>query len=69
MAHVIRILGVGVVLCLDVVDLVAERVRVETERGAVTLAHVQGDVLGIEDFLHRVLRRSHQLRRQTQLAV
>lgn len=67
--HVVGILPVRIVLCLDVVDLVAERIRVEVERGAVAAADVEGDVIGGEDLLHGVLRGGHELGGESELAV
>ena len=46
LTHVVSILIVGVVLGLDVVNLVAECLGTKIEGGAVTLPHVEGDVLG-----------------------
>lgn len=69
LAHVESILPVGVVLGLDVVDLVPEGGVIEVEGGAVGSAHVEGDVLGAEDLVHGGLRRGHELGGEPQLAV
>mmetsp|Transcript_2226 Transcript_2226/g.6361 ORF Transcript_2226/g.6361 Transcript_2226/m.6361 type:complete len:204 (-) Transcript_2226:266-877(-) len=67
--HVVRVLLVGVVLGLDVVDLEAERGRVEGKGCAVRLPHVQRDKLGLEGLLHRLLCCRHELGSDTHLAV
>ena len=55
LAHIVRVLPIGVVLRLDVVDLVPEGGSVEVEGGAVGSADVEGDVLGAEDLVHGCL--------------
>ena len=67
--HIIGVLAVGVVLGLDVVDLVAERLGVEVEGGSVALADVERDVLGAEDLFHGVLGGAHELGGEAELAV
>ena len=69
LAHIERVLSVGVVLGLDVVDLVPEGGGVEVEGGAVGPAHVEGDVLGAEDLAHGGLRGGDELGGKPQLAV
>ena len=69
LAHIERVLPVGVVLGLDVVDLVPEGGGVEVEGGAVGPAHVEGDVLGAEDLVHGGLCGGHELGGEPQLAV
>ena len=64
-----RALGVGIVLGFNVVDLEAEGGRVEREGGAVALAHVERDVLGLEGLGHHLLRCRHELGREAHLAV
>lgn len=69
LAHVEGILAIGVILGLDVVDLVAESGGVEVEGGTVAAADVEGDVVGAEDLLHGVLRGGHELGGEAELAV
>jgi len=69
LAHIVRVLPIGVVLGLDVVDLVPEGGGVEVEGGAVGSADVEGDVLGTEDLVHGGLRGGHELGGETELAV
>jgi len=69
LAHIERVLSVGVVLGLDVVDLVPEGGGVEVEGGAVGPAHVEGDVLGAEDLVHGGLCGGHEFGGEPQLAV
>lgn len=67
--HIVGVLAVGVVLALDVVDLVAERLCVEIESGSVALPDMERDVLGAEDLFHGVLRGAHELGGDAELAV
>jgi hypothetical protein len=52
LAHVVRVLVVGVVLGLYVIHLVTQRLLVQMERRAVAAAHVQRHVLRIENLCH-----------------
>lgn len=69
LAHVVGVLAVGVVLGLDVVDLVPERGGVEVEGRAVGAADVEGDVLSAEHLVHGGLRGGHELGGEAELAV
>jgi hypothetical protein len=69
LAHVERVLSIGVVLGLYIVDLVPESGGVEVEGGAVGSADVEGDVLGAKDLVHGCLRGGHELGGEPELAV
>lgn len=67
--HVVGVFAVGVILGLDVVDLVSEGGSVEVDGGAVAATDVEGDVLGAKDGLHGVLGGGHELGGKAELAV
>ena len=69
LAHAERVLPVGVVLGLDAVDLVPDSGGVEVDGGAVGLADVERDILGVKDLLHGSLRCGHELGGEPELAV
>ena len=48
LAHVVRVLAVGVVALLDLVDLVLQSLRVKVEGRTVRLAHVERRKVRIE---------------------
>lgn len=67
--HGIRILAVGVVLALDLLDLEAQRIAVQMQGGDVAHAHVQAHVVGVEHLRHRALAHAHEFLRDAEPAV
>lgn len=67
--HIIGVLPISIVLCLNIMNLVPQRFRVEIEGSPIALPHVKRHVLSPKHLLHCVLRRVHELRGQPELAV